>query len=130
MPPISLPRRCPKDRRSKHPHSRPQDVVTRDSDFDTRLKIDDCLLSVKRVSEIGEEDPRANAMTRACTVGRLADGPFNRRRREVDQTYGWCMFAKDWQAEHAACSEPIAQRSIITRQAASSATVNGCSVRD
>jgi hypothetical protein len=44
-------------------------------------------------------------MTRACTVGRLADGPFNRRRREVDQTYGWCTFAKDWQAEHAACSE-------------------------
>jgi hypothetical protein len=40
------------------------------------------------------------------------------------------MFAKDWQAEHAPALDATAQKSIIARQAASSATVNGCSVRD
>jgi hypothetical protein len=40
------------------------------------------------------------------------------------------MFAKDWQADHAPALDAIARKSIITRQAASSATVNGCWVRD
>jgi hypothetical protein len=40
------------------------------------------------------------------------------------------MFAKDWQADHAPALDATARKSINTQQAASSATVNGCSVRD